>query len=70
ERDLKIMTRHFDKKRLTMTPELTKNFMEQLFSNVQKLRAGDLSTEPLIAHFEDYSHICRTPAIDPKDLLK
>jgi len=70
ERDLKTMTRHFEKKRLTMSPELTDKFMETLFSNVRKLRAGDLATEPLIAHYDDYSHICRTPAIDPKELLK
>ncbi len=70
ERDLKKMTNHFEKKRLTMTPELTEAFLETLFSNVRKLRAGDLATEPLIAGYEDYSHICRTTAIDPKELLK
>lgn len=70
ERDLKKMTNHFEKKRLTMNPELTEAFFETLFSNVRKLRAGDLATEPLIAGYEDYSHICRTAAIDPKELLK
>ena len=35
-----------------------------------KLSNGDLATEPLIAGYEDYSHICRTTAIDPKELLK
>ena len=70
ERDLKKMTSHFNRKRLTMTPELTEKFLETLFSNVHKLRVGDLATEPLIAGFEDYSHICRTAAIDPKELLK
>jgi RecB family exonuclease len=70
ERDLKKMTNHFEKKRLTMNPELTEKFLETLFSNVRKLRAGDLSTEPLIAGYEDYSHICRTRGIDPKELLK
>jgi RecB family exonuclease len=69
ERELKKMANHFEKKRLSMTPELTKIFMEQLFSNVRKLRMGDLATEPLIAHYDDYSHICRTTAIDPKDIL-
>ncbi len=70
ERDLKKMTSHFEKKRLSMNPELTEAFLEQLFSNVRKLRAGDLATEPLIAGYDDYSHICRTTAIDPKELLK
>ncbi len=72
ERDLKKMTRHFgsDKKRLVMTPELTDAFLETLFSNVWKFSNGDLATEPLIAGYEDYSHICRTTAIDPKELLK
>ena len=70
ERDLKKMTNHFEKKRLTMNPALTEAFLEQLFSNVQKLRAGDIATEPLVAGYEDYSHICRTNAIDPKELLK
>jgi RecB family exonuclease len=70
ERDLKEMTKHFTKKRLTMTPELTETFLETLFSNVRKLRAGDLAAEPLIAGYEDYSHICRTTAIDPKELLR
>jgi RecB family exonuclease len=70
ERELKKMANHFEKKRLTMAPELTEKFMKQLFSNVRKLRAGDLATEPLIAHYDDYSHICRTVAIDPKELLK
>jgi len=72
ERDLKKMTRHFgnDKKRLVMTPELTDAFLETLFSNVWKFRTGDLATEPLIAGYEDYSHICRTQEIDPKELLK
>jgi RecB family exonuclease len=70
ERDLNEMTKHFTKKRLSMNPELTEAFLETLFSNVRKLRSGDLATEPLIAHFEDYSHICRTTAIDPKELLK
>lgn len=71
ERDLKKMANHFgsDKKRLTMTPELAEAFLETLFSNVWKLRNGDLATEPLIAGYEDYSHICRTTAIDPKELL-
>ncbi len=70
ERDLDEMTKHFTKKRLTMTPELTEAFLETLFSNVRKLRVGDLATEPLIAGYEDYSHICRTTAIDPKEMLK
>ena len=72
ERDLKKMTRHFgsDKKRLVMTSELADAFLETLFSNVWKFSNGDLATEPLIAGYEDYSHICRTPAIDPKELLK
>jgi hypothetical protein len=70
ERDLKKMTNHFEKKRLTMTAELTEAFLERLFSNVRKLRAGDLATEPLIAGYDDYSHICRTTAIDPKEFLK
>ena len=70
ERDLNEMTKHFTKKRLSMNPELTEEFLEQLFSNVRKLRAGDLATEPLIAGYEDYSHICRTKAVDPKELLK
>lgn len=69
ERSLKEMKKHFGKKRLTMTPELTAEFLETLFSNVRKLRAGDLATEPLIAGYEDYSHICRTVAHDAKDLL-
>ncbi|MGE4489688.1 MAG: PD-(D/E)XK nuclease family protein [Kiritimatiellales bacterium] len=70
ERDLKTMTSHFHRKRLAMTSELNETFLNQLFSNVWKLRSGDLATEPLIAHYDDYSHICRTTAIDPKDLLK
>jgi len=70
ERDLKKMTNHFSKRRLTMNPELTDAFLETLFSNVWKLRAGDLATAPLIAGYDDYSHICRTTAIDPKELLK
>jgi len=70
ERELKKMTNHFSKRRLTMSPELTDAFLETLFSNVWKLLNGDLATEPLIAGFEDYSHICRTQEIDPKDLLK
>lgn len=41
-----------------------------VFSNIWKLRAGDLATELRIAHCDDYSHICRTVAIDPKELLK
>ncbi len=70
DRELKKMTNHFSKRRLTMTPELADAFLEKLFSNVWKLSDGDLATEPLIAGFEDYSHICRTTAIDPKELLK
>ncbi|MBI9019983.1 MAG: PD-(D/E)XK nuclease family protein, partial [Verrucomicrobia bacterium] len=66
ERDLKKMTNHFSKKRLTMNPELTAAFLETLFSNVWKFSNGDLATEPLIAGYEDYSHICRTTALDPK----
>ena len=69
ERDLKKMSLHFEKKRLTMNPALTDLFLDTLFSNVRKLHAGDLATEPLIAHYEDYSHICRTTAIDPKEWL-
>ena len=64
------MANHFEKKRLGMSPELTEAFLEQLFSNVRKLRAGELATEPLIAGDEDYSHICRTTALDPKEFLK
>lgn len=69
ERDLKKMKAHFEKKQITMTPELTGAFLETLFSNVWKLCTGDLATDPLIGGYEDYSHICRTVAIDPKDLL-
>ena len=53
-----------------MTPELADAFLETLFSNVWKLSNGDLAAEPLIAGYEEYSHICRTTAIDPKELLK
>jgi ATP-dependent helicase/DNAse subunit B len=70
ERDLKKMANHFEKKRLTMSAEVTEAFLETLFSNVRKLRTGDLATEPLIAGYDDYSHICRTTAIDPKEFLK
>ncbi|MFA6174353.1 MAG: PD-(D/E)XK nuclease family protein, partial [Kiritimatiellales bacterium] len=70
ERNLEKMRKHFTGRRLSMNPELTETFLEQLFSNVRKLRAGDLATEPLIAGYDDYSHICRTTAIDPKELLK
>jgi len=70
ERNLEKMRKHFASRRLSMNPELTETFLEQLFSNVRKLRAGNLATEPLIAGYDDYSHICRTTAIDPKELLK
>jgi RecB family exonuclease len=70
ERSLKKMTSHFNRKRLTMTPELTQTFLDTLFSNVRKLRSGDLATDPLIAGYEDYSCICRTVAVDPNDFLK
>ncbi|MCU0858715.1 MAG: PD-(D/E)XK nuclease family protein [Pontiellaceae bacterium] len=70
ECDLKEMTNHFQKRRLTMAPELSAIFLETLFSNVGKLREGDLAPEPLIAGYEDCSHICRTAAIDPKELLR
>jgi len=69
-RVLKNMTNHFSKKRLTMNPELADAFLETLFSNVWKFSNGDLATEPLIAGYEDYSHICRAREIDPKELLK
>jgi RecB family exonuclease len=70
ERNLDKMQKHFANRRLSMNPELTEIFLETLFSNVRKLRAGDLATEPLIAGYEDYSHICRTTAVDPKERLK
>lgn len=70
ERDLKKMAAHFAGKRLSMTPELADRFLETLFENIRLLRAGDLAAEPLIAHYDDYSHICRTVAIPPEDLLK
>lgn len=70
ERDLKEMTKHFAKKRLTMNQELTEKFLETLFSNVWKLSSGELLSDRLIAGYEDYSHILRTTAIDPKELLK
>lgn len=69
ERDLHEMTKHFEKKRITMKRKLSQTFLETLFSNVWKLRNGDLATERLIGGYEDYSHICRAVAIDPKDLL-
>ena len=69
DRNLGKMQKHFNSRRLSMNPELTEAFLEQLFSNIRKLRAGDLATEPLIAGYEDYSHICRTVAIDPKEFL-
>ncbi|MBM4152131.1 MAG: PD-(D/E)XK nuclease family protein [Kiritimatiellaceae bacterium] len=69
ERDLTKMTNQFKKRRLTMHSPLVDSFLDTLFSNVRKLREGDLATEPLIAHFEEYSHICRTSAIDPKELM-
>ncbi len=70
ERELKKMTNHFSKKRLTMNQDLTEKFLETLFTNLKKLTNGDLATDPLIAGFEDYAHICRTTAIDPKDLFQ
>ncbi len=69
ECNLKKMTNHFEKKQLTMTSELSDAFLETLFSNVWKLRAGDLATAPLIARYEDYSHICRTTAIDIRAII-
>lgn len=69
EREPKKMASHFSKKRLTMTPELTEQFLDTLFSNVWKFSNGDLATAPLIKGYEDYSHICRTAATDPKELL-
>jgi len=38
--------------------------------NVWKIPNGDLAAKPLIAVCEDYSHICRTTAIDPKEMFK
>jgi RecB family exonuclease len=70
DRNLGKMQKHFSSRRLSMNPELTEAFLETLFSHVRKLRAGDLAAEPLIAGYDDYSHICRTTAIDPKEILK
>jgi RecB family exonuclease len=70
ERDLNKMTSQFKKKRLSFSKELSAEFMQTLFANIQKLREGDLATEPLIAGYDDVSHICRTKAIDPKDLIR
>jgi len=70
ERDLKTMTGHFSRKRVALSPELVETFLETLFSNVRKFRSGDLATEPLIAGYEDYSHICRATAMDAEDILK
>ena len=70
DRNFDKMLKHFSSRRLAMNPGLTEAFLETLFSNVRKLRAGDLAVEPLIAGYDDYSHICRTTAIDPKEILK
>ena len=72
ERSLSSMKTHFynRNKRISMTPELTDAFLEELFCNVRKLRAGDLSAAQLIAGgFNDWSAVCRTVAIDPKELV-
>jgi hypothetical protein len=70
ERDLKKMTSQFTKRRLQMTPELTSAFLETLFSNLWKLRSGDLAAEPLIERYALWETVCRTPALSPEDFLK
>jgi ATP-dependent helicase/DNAse subunit B len=69
ERRIDKMKNHLRRKQMQMNPQLTKAFSDTLFLNMQNLRSGDLSTEPLIAGFEDYSHICRTTALNEKDMF-
>ena len=69
-RELKEMASHFTKKRLSLSEKTSGAFLQTLFSNVRKFSSGDLSPDPLIKGYEDYSHICRTEAVDPKELLK
>jgi len=71
ERSLKAMQSQFynKNKKISMTPERTEAFLETLFLNVRKLRAGDLAAEPLLAGgFNDWSSVCRTATLDPKEL--
>ncbi len=49
-------------------PELIDGFLETLFMNVQRLKDGDFAVDPLIAGYTDYTSICRTEAVDRKDL--
>lgn len=69
ERNLDKMKTHLRRKQLQIDPQLTALFLKNLFINWQKLGSGDLSPKPLIEGFEDYSHICRTPARSERDLF-
>ncbi|MFA5688877.1 MAG: PD-(D/E)XK nuclease family protein [Kiritimatiellales bacterium] len=70
ERDNKKMKNQFTENRISMLPDISEQFCAKLFENIALIRSGDLSTEPLIQRYEDYSHICRTEASEPKDMLK
>ena len=49
-------------------PGLLDDFSETLFQNIDLLKEGDFSIDPLIASYNDYESICRTLAIDRNDM--
>jgi len=47
---------------------LTDAFLDTLYENIQRLKAGDFAVDPLVAAYNDYQSVCRTEAVSREDL--
>lgn len=49
-------------------PKLIDAFLDTLFRNIERLKEGDFSVDPLIASYNDYESVCRVPAVEGNEL--
>jgi len=69
QRDFKDVGRTLKKSLLPMDePGLLDGFLDTLFKNIRRLKAGDFAVDPLVAAYNDYQSVCRTEAVERDDL--
>ena len=69
QRDYAEVKKTMDKSLIRLDePGLVDGFLATLSGNIQKLKAGDFSVDPLIETYTDYKSVCRTEAVALEDL--
>jgi len=69
QREYSLLVRSLKKSLIALDePNLIVPFLETLSKNIEALRRGDFSVDPLIASYNDYVSICRTLPTDLNEL--